>query len=234
MDVILVVDDAPEFQLLVKTILGDQFEIEQAVTAMEARQQFSSKHYDLILLDATLPDGDGFELIRELKAMKQNESTPVFFMTARSAVDDRVAGFALGADDYIVKPFEPKEFKARIAARCRMSKAADRPGLTQDAILNIGPIKMVMGLQKAFAIKQGEVRDLALTPIEFKLLYCLSKNEGNTLTRDDLLRSVWGDGLHVVDRVIDKHICSLRQKMTEYKNCIQTVPRAGYRFKAPL
>ena len=229
MSEILLVEDSPEFQLLVKKSLGDGQRLTTVGTAAEARRALAEKRFDLVILDITLPDGDGFELCTELRQEAGTADTPILFLTGRNSVTDKVNGFQRGGDDYVVKPFEPLEFRARVEARLRR-KAALPSKETLEGHISRGDLKVSVAYQKAFLAENRGDRDLGLTPIEFKLLFYFMRNEGSIVSRQQLLAAVWGNDVHVIDRIIDRHVCSLRQKLSNRASYIETVPRAGYRF----
>ncbi|MBC7691690.1 MAG: response regulator transcription factor [Methylotenera sp.] len=236
MERILLVEDSVEFQLLVKKSLGPMFDISNAGGISDATDQLSRNDFDLILLDVTLPDGNGFQFCSLLKTMERTSDVPVIMLTGKDASSDKVMGFSLGADDYIVKPFDPFELKARVEAR--LSHFKRQKEKTQ--ILTRGLLQLNFTDQKAFVLNtaktadripaRAEKKDLNLTPIEFKLLSCFMRHENVVLTRLQLLEAVLGDQVHVLERTIDKHICSLREKLSPDSNYIRTVFRTGYRF----
>ena len=147
------------------------------------------------------------------------------FLTGNAGVDQRVLGFELGADDYIVKPFEPKEFRARILAKIKR-----RTGKSSFAL---SVFRIDLPTQKAtMDTSEGPV-ELTLTPIEFKLLVHFLRNEGQVFSREDLLTSVWGGTVHVSGHTVDTHISALRKKLGEYGSCFRAVVKRGYCFNAP-
>ena len=228
----LLVEDSPEFQFLVKKSLGERYNVTCVSLASEALINVKQKEFDLILLDVGLPDGDGFQLCGKIRSESKRVDVPILFLTGRSSIPDKIQGFELGADDYIVKPFDPLELRARVDARFRQPRASVKE---LEETVQKGSIKLDVPYQRAFLIA-GRVpeKDLRLTPIEFKLLFFFMRNEGLIVTRQQLLAVVWGEGVHVIDRIIDRHVCSLRQKMEDHATYIATVPREGYRFQLPM
>jgi two-component system phosphate regulon response regulator PhoB len=227
---ILVVEDAVEAQQLLTGILSDLHELVFASSVAECLNRLETGgEFGLILLDAMLPDGDGFELCKQMRENPATSSIPIIVVTGKGGISDKVTGFSLGADDYVVKPFDPLELRARVDAKLkRPPPKSDEPYRKGDLIVNVGS-------QRAFLLRTGEKDpvDLGLTPIELKILYLLVRNEGKLLTRAQLLEEIWGNQhVHVVDRTVDKHICSLRTKLSNKASYIRTIPRAGYVFSA--
>jgi two-component system response regulator ResD len=226
MHTLLLVEDSPEVQVMVRGALGTQFHLVIVDQISSALAEIEKHHFDLMIIDIVLPDGNGFELCAQLKNMEKTRSTPVVFLTAKAETKDKVMGFALGADDYIAKPFDPLELRARIESKMR--KLTDKV-LDADYLV-CGPIRLSMGFQKAFISENSAFREIDLTPNEFKLLYFFMRHEAYVLSRAQLLDSVWGHALNVTDRTIDTHICTLRKKLYPLGNMIESVFGEGYRF----
>lgn len=194
---ILIVDDEAPIRALIRlTLERAGYTCDEAATGTEAADKIEANTYDLALLDIMLPGPDGYELLDYLRSVQ----TPVIFLTAKTAVADRVRGLHLGADDYITKPFEPTELVARVEAVLR------RCGKAQ-------------GTLAAF--------DVVLTPREFDLLEVLLRNRGIVLYREVLYERVWGLDAEYDSRTLDLHIQRLRKKLG-WKNEIRTVFRVGY------
>lgn len=226
---ILLVDDSPDIHLLVKAALkDDRLEVISAYSVDEGFNLFSSQSFQLILLDIGLPSGDGFELLTRLTPLAKFKGIPVFFLTGESEITAKVTAFELGAEDYIVKPFDITEFRARVQARLKKLKAAESAG----AILSKGPFEMDLSLQKAYLAEPVRT-DLNLTPIEFKLLVLFCRNEGVALSRELILTTIWGKEVHVFDRTVDTHVSSLRKKLQSHSRSVQSVPGVGYILKLP-
>ncbi len=223
---ILVVEDSQEFQLMIKSALGRGLHIEVCGTLADARQKISNEVFDLILLDVALPDGSGFEFCTELQAQEKTQKVPVIFLSGRNATTDKVLGLTLGAEDYVTKPFDPTELKARIDSKLRKGSMK-----TQDeTTIERGPLKMHLPNYTAIMTINGKETKLDLTPIEYKILYRLAKNPGHILTRQQLIDNVWGVGAYIEDRSVDKHISSLRRKLGDFSNHIRTVSGLGYQY----
>jgi DNA-binding response OmpR family regulator len=226
MEKVLLIEDSLDSQVLVRRTLASRCRIDCAASGNEARSLLKNGNYDLILLDVSLPDVDGFSLIGEIRESREHAETPVVFLTGKSELTDKVLGFSLGADDYVVKPFEPLELRARIDAKLNLLQAR-RLGRES---LRRGPFRIDLPSQRAYLNDGSAERELGLTPLEFKLLIYLARNEERVISREQLLESVWGGATHVLDRVIDRHVSTLRQKLGSGARCIETVPGSGYRF----
>ena len=179
---------------------------------------------DLIILDVMLPDGDGFDFCRKLRAEPSLASVPILFLTARGEEVDRVLGLEIGGDDYITKPFSPRELTARIKAHLRR-----RDDKTDLSIVS-GPIRVDSVSRRAFV----NDRPVTLTATEFRLLEFFMANPGKVFSREQLLESIWGRSTHVTPRNVDVHIRRLRERIEEAPDSpqrIQTVRGFGYRFE---
>lgn len=227
MDKILLVEDSEEFQHLIKKSLGELARgLSMAVDCAEAKTLLKEINFDLILLDISLPDQDGLSFFNELKNSPETANIPVIFITGKSAASDIVAAFSIGAEDYIVKPFEPMVMHARI--RARLSKIHQKR--SRDEVIEIENLVANLGQMKAYSIHNGKKRDLKLTPTEFKLFYHLVRTQEQVFSRDQLLSLVWGENVDVFDRTVDAHISTLRKKLGEYSGCVEAVMNVGYRF----
>jgi DNA-binding response OmpR family regulator len=177
---------------------------------------------DLILLDITLGEMDGFEVCHLLKGQKETANTPIIFLSSRNDSHSKVMGFDLGADDYIEKPFDPEELKARIKTRIKNSQ------LRREHMASFE----VQGLRVDFLGHRVyiEEKEISFSALEFKLLSFFIRNPDRVLTREKILNSVWGVDTFVTDRVVDSHIRSIRKKMGSYKDHIESIYGEGYRF----
>jgi two-component system phosphate regulon response regulator PhoB len=220
---ILVVDDEPDLLELVRFNLAQAgYAVVIASTGAEAVAELRRAPPDLVILDLMLPDLSGTELCRRIRADASLASLPIIMLTAKSEEVDRVVGFELGADDYVTKPFSPRELALRVKAvlRRQSEPAAAR------AQLESGPLR-VDGEAHRCEVAGVEVR---LTAKEFKLLQTLMERPGRVLTRERLLDEVWGSDITVTARTIDTHVKRLREKLGEAGPLIETVRGVGYRF----
>lgn len=177
---------------------------------------------DLLLLDIMLPEEDGISILKKLRSNPDYSSIPVIMLTAKDSEYDVVTGLDAGADDYVTKPFGMKALVSRIKAVLRRYKKTD----SKKEIIETGGIKIDETQHTVFA---GN-KQLFLTVKEFDLLLLLMKNRGNVLTREHLLESVWELSAEIESRTVDVHIRTLRQKLGEYENCIETIRGVGYKF----
>lgn len=220
---ILVVDDEPDLQDLVKLALCDAgYEVEVAATGREALAQVERAAPDLVVLDLMLPDMPGTEICRHLRGRPATGELPILMLTAKSEEVDRIVGFELGADDYVTKPFSPRELALRVRALLR------RRGAPRDAakLLEHGGIRLDLERHRCFAA--GE--DVRLTAKEFRLLATLLERPGHVLTRERLLERAWGSDITVTLRTIDTHLKRLREKLGSAGDAIETVRGVGYRI----
>ena len=182
---------------------------------------------DLILLDVMLPEVDGFELCRQIRQSPVLSRTPVLFLTARSDEVDRVLGLEIGGDDYMTKPFSPRELIARVKAHLRREDMDGEP-----AAMEIGPFRLDRTGRRVFLAG----RELALTSTEFNLLEFFVTHPGRAYSRDQLLESVWGEMRNVTPRTVDVHVRRLREQIEEQAEnprYLTTVRGFGYRFEDP-
>jgi DNA-binding response OmpR family regulator len=228
MQSILLIEDQIEYQILVKHLLASHCRVTVAESGARATVIARTNIFDLVLLDVVLPDVDGFHLFNQLRAIENLNSVGIVFLTAKELVTDRVTGFALGAEDYIVKPFEPLEFCARIEAKLH----AHLLRKSQGELVTKGRLQFDRDKMRALVIADGNEQDLHLTLQEFRLLIHFASHEGHVLSRDQLLTAVWGHNTHVGDRTVDRHISSLRRKLEGQPEFIESVHGLGYRFKA--
>ena len=220
--VLVVEDDAGIQELLKFTLDSAGYETRVADTAEKALQLIHQELPDLLILDWMLPAMSGLQFARQLRSDARTRPLPIIMVTARGEEPDRVAGLEEGADDYIVKPFSPKELIARVHAVLRRRA----PELGQNALSN-GPVRIDTVSHEAFVGDQK----ITLTPVEFKLLRFLMGNPGRVYSRGQLLDQVWGDHVYVEERTVDVHIRRLRMALGEHaESLIETVRGAGYKM----
>ncbi len=222
---ILVVEDSPESLELVRRALGRGLQLDCARTLAQAVQLINQNLYDLILLDVVLPDGDGFNLCSLLHA-KSDMKTPVIFLTAKNSISDKILGFQIGAEDFITKPFDPIELKARVESRLRKR---EREKVESDYI-RAGGLEINKTAQSVTAFADQKETKFDLTQIEFKLLVLFAQRPGAVISRDEALDIVWGANTHVDHRSVDTHIAKLRKKLGSFATRIESVHGSGYRF----
>lgn len=223
---ILVIDDSPDYRDLFAAALKPRFEVVMLPDAEHIVELTHQHKPDLVILDIALGARDGYQACTLLQADAECRDIPIFFVTAQGDMASKVLGLNVGGDDYLVKPFDAVELVARIEARLRKVKRH----LRENSILLKGALRIDL-LSQMVTVKQGE-KDclLSLTPHEYRLLCYLAQHENRVFSRQELLNAVWGDAVHVVDRVIDSTISSLRKKSTQMAEYIETVFGVGYRF----
>jgi len=220
---ILVVEDEPDILELIRfNLVQEGYQVETASTGSEALSRLASSPPDLVVLDLMLPDHSGTEICRRLRRSPETAQLPVIMLTARSAEVDRVVGFELGADDYVTKPFSPRELALRIKAVLRRGRSAEV------ATTRFVHGELVVDRERHRCTVAD--RDVALTAKEFGLLAALMERPGRVLTRDQLLDEVWGSDVSVTNRTVDTHLKRLREKLGATGDLIHTVRGVGYRF----
>jgi DNA-binding response OmpR family regulator len=225
---ILVVDDDENIRHLLRLYLEREgFRVVDSGDGATAPALAAAGGFDLVILDVMLPGLDGLEVCRRLREVS---ATPVILLTARSGETDKVIGLDLGADDYVVKPFSPRELMARIRAQLRRGRA---PSLPQPALVADG-----LRLDPAGVRVEVDGREVNLTASEFRLLRMLMERAGRVLTRDELIEALHdGDDSGIIDRTIDVHLGRLRRKLGDHADrprFIETVRSMGYRFAVPV
>lgn len=225
MERVLIVDDDPDIVRLVSYNLSQSgFEPVHAGNGREALAIIQSQPPDLIILDLMLPDVDGIEVCRTLRSQDVSANIPIVMLTARSEEIDRVVGFELGADDYVMKPFSPRELVLRVKSILKRSRT-DRTEM-----LRAGRIQIYPDRRQCFVASQA----IPLTVKEFDLLYELVRARGNVLSRDMLMDRVWGYHGDATSRTLDTHIRRLREKLGSEGTSIETVRGIGYRIAVPV
>ncbi|MEQ8770172.1 MAG: response regulator transcription factor [Phycisphaerales bacterium] len=223
---ILVVDDEPDLtELLTYNLKRAGYNVLVAANGVDALRLAEEHHPDLVLLDIMMPELDGREVARRLRRSASNANVPIVMLTARGEEADELTGLALGADDYVVKPFSMQVLLARIEAVLRRVSAS-RSG-EEEELLEYGPLSVDTGVHSATL----EGRPLQLTVTEFKLLSALVAAEGKVLSRPALISRAMGPGVTVTERTIDVHVTSIRKKLGQQSSLIRTVRGVGYRVQ---
>ena len=222
---ILVVDDEPDIlNLLEYNLKRAGFQAILAKDGPEAIEAAKAHRPDLVLLDIMLPDMEGTEVLRRLKAVEATASIPVIMLTAKGEEVDKIVGFELGAEDYITKPFSPRELILRVKAV--LKRTAERPK-SVDAAISFNELTVDLSRHKVTVSD----KPVELSSTEFRLLTELMQAKGRVLTRDALLDRAWGRDCFVTPRTVDTHVRRLRSKLGTAGDYIETVRGAGYRFK---
>lgn len=220
---ILLVEDDPQ----IREIIGDYFsaqgedEIELicACDGEEGEERIAEMQYDLAILDVMLPGVDGFELC---KRIRKTNMVPVIFLTARGREEDKLRGYLLGCDDYVVKPFSLAVLYAKVRALIKRDK-----GMVLSCVLRAGQIEL--DVARCTVKVKGET--IALPPKEYALLRCLMERKGDVFSRDELLARVWGYDFEGTDRVVDNHVKKLRRRLGTAGKQIKTVTKKGYKME---
>lgn len=224
MATILVVDDEPDIREVMRFALENaEFQVIEAGHADEARRLLGQGNPDLILLDWMLPGRSGLELAQQLKQTPKTRNIPIIMVSARGEEEDRVKGLDTGADDYIAKPFSPREMVARVNAVLRRTRPEELEDEIEIAGLRIDNVSHRVSV---------EGRQVDVAPTEYRLLYFFMTHPDRAYSRSQLLDQVWGDQVYVEERTVDVHVRRLRKALEPSGNdrLLQTVRGVGYRF----
>ncbi|MGN1013238.1 MAG: response regulator transcription factor [Clostridia bacterium] len=221
---VLVVDDEEKIRNVIKEYAKfEGYEIDEASDGMEAIAKCKSEDYDIIIMDVMMPKLDGFSSIKEIK---KHKDIPVIMLSARGEEYDKLFGFEIGVDDYVVKPFSPKELMARINAVITRSKSSASNRVEQEKYVLDG---LEIDLLGRNVYVDGVKKDL--TPKEFELLQYFIVNKNIALSREKILNEVWGYDFFGEDRTVDTHVKMLRNNLGKYRDKIVTVRGMGYKFE---
>jgi two-component system alkaline phosphatase synthesis response regulator PhoP len=221
---ILIVDDEPDIRELIEYNLKKEgYQVYTASNGLEGVAEAKRVLPDLIILDIMMPKMDGIEACRILRTMNEFKNTFMVFLTARSEEYSEIAGFNVGADDYIAKPIKPRALTSRINAILRRNSHSEEPEIKNS--VEIGDL--VIDREAFLVFRKGE--KIVLAKKEFELLYLLASKPGKVYTRDVILKSIWEDSVVVTNRTIDVHIRKLREKLGD--NYVSTVKGVGYKFE---
>ena len=223
--ILAVEDDKNISRLIVYNLEKAGFDCKAAMSGEEALNMAQKETFDLIILDLMLPRLDGLEVCRILKQDKDSQKIPVVMLTAKGEEVDRVVGLELGADDYIVKPFSPRELVLRIKAVLRRNEPKKEENT---GVLTADNLTVDIECHKVIAQK----KEVELTAMEFRLLVTLMERRGRVQSRDRLLEDVWGITSDIDTRTVDTHIKRLRSKLGRAGNLIKTLRNVGYKFEA--
>lgn len=220
---LLIVDDEEKIRRLIgKYAVFEGYETIEAENGMQAVEMTRRESFDLIILDIMMPELDGFSAAREIRKFSD---IPIIFLSARGEEYDRIHGFELGVDDYVVKPFSPRELMMRVGAVLKRAHVQDR--LIDHECVSMN------GMKVDFTARQVTIdqRELDLSPKEYDLLFFMVRNRGIALTREKLISEVWGYDFFGDDRTLDTHIKLLRRQLGDYARYITTLRGVGYRFE---
>lgn len=216
---ILVADDEIKIREVVKEYAkASNFECEEASNGKEAIDLCKKNEYDCVILDIMMPEIDGYEACNQIKKIKD---IPIIMLSARQEEDDKLYGFDIGADDYVTKPFSPKELMARIKAVCARKKPGNSKLFTYKTLV-VDTVAHVIKIDN---------KEINITPKEFDLMAYFVSNQNVALSRDKLLENVWNDYSFDDSRTVDTHVKMLRKNLGKYRNTIKTVRGIGYKFE---
>ncbi|MCB8817553.1 response regulator transcription factor [Desulfosporosinus shakirovi] len=219
----LLVEDDPEIREIITDYFMEKsegtFKIDSAESGKEGQQKCLDQDYDLVLLDVMLPEVDGFTICREVR---KRSNVPIIFITARHQEQDRLYGYNLGCDDYIVKPFSLPELYAKVTALIRRAKGTVRNEVMTAGRISLNPYRYTV------MVKDTEV---FLAPMEFAVLKILMENCGRLVSRESLLIRIWGYDFEGNDRVVDNHVKKLRKALGDASKQVKTVIKRGYKLE---
>ena len=219
---ILVVDDEDKIRDIIKKYANfEGYSVTEAANGMEAVEKCQNHKFDIIIMDIMMPELDGFSACREIR---KTSDTPVIMLSARGEEYDRIHGFELGIDDYVIKPFSPRDLMMRVDAIMKRSKGSMKQ---ENEVFEQGGLAIDFTARTVCV--DGE--RLSLSPKEYDLLFYLVKNRGIALTRERLITEVWGYDFYGDDRTLDTHIKLLRKSLGDYSRYIVTLRGVGYRFE---
>lgn len=214
---ILVVDDEELIRLVIKEYaLNEGYIVDEAEDGEKAIDKVMNNKYDLIIMDIMMPHMDGYTAIKEIKNFSD---APVIMLSARKEEYDKLQGFDIGVDDYVTKPFSPKELIARIKAVTRRSNKEENKIVVGNIVIDNSSHTVTI-----------DSKEVELTHTQFSLLALFLSNVGIALSRDKIIESIWGYDYEAEDRTIDAHIKLLRSKLGKYRNSIKTIRKVGYKF----
>ena len=221
--IVVIEDEVDILEVINYNLSKEGFDVCSALDGEEGLALIKKEVPDLVLLDLMLPGLDGIEICRKLKTDYSTRSIPIIMVTAKGEESDIVLGLGMGADDYMVKPFRPRELIARIRSVLRRGDFIEEG----EGLVSID--KLVIDINRHEVKLEG--KNIILTAMEFKLLHFLASHPGQVFTRENLLNHVSSDDTFIIDRNIDVHIRSIRKKLNKHRELIETIHRVGYRFR---
>lgn len=226
---ILIIEDCELSRETLSEALRSQYDVETVGDAEGAFVCLEQKRYDLLILDLGLPGMDGHKFCARLRETETIANTPIIIHSGRCEIEEKMLGFSLGAKDFIIKPVDLRELRARIQVHLGQKKIEAQAA----RVLQVGPFECNFVNQTVSYWAQGNKMDIVGSQLEFKLLHFFLTHIEHVVSRDQLLDQVWGDARHVSDRSVDAFVCKLRRKLGPYAVLLQSVYRVGYRFCDP-
>ena len=221
--IVVIEDEVDILEVINYNLSKEGFDVCSALDGEEGLALIKKEVPDLVLLDLMLPGLDGIEICRKLKTDYSTRSIPIIMVTAKGEESDIVLGLGMGADDYMVKPFRPRELMARIRSVLRRGDFIEEG----EGLVSID--ELVIDINRHEVKLEG--KKIVLTAMEFKLLHFLASHPGQVFTRENLLNHISSDDTFIIDRNIDVHIRSIRKKLDKHRELIETIHRVGYRFR---
>ena len=221
--IVVIEDEVDILEVITYNLSKEGFDVCSALDGEEGLALIKKEVPDLVLLDLMLPGLDGIEICRKLKTDYSTRSIPIIMVTAKGEESDIVLGLGMGADDYMVKPFRPRELMARIRSVLRRGDFIEEG----EGVVSID--ELVIDINRHEVKLEGKI--IVLTAMEFKLLHFLASHPGQVFTRENLLNHISSDDTFIIDRNIDVHIRSIRKKLNKHRELIETIHRVGYRFR---
>lgn len=224
---ILILEDSAEIQSLLSDLFAQEScNVISGTSVKEARILLEKEQFDLILLDLTLSDGDSLKLCTHVRQTETIKNIPIIVMTGRTDIEDKELAFSVGADDYIEKPFNRRELRARVVFRLQ------RRLQFQEHNYTIGNLRFSGPLQRVVVFENSKEIPLDFTPLEFKILYYFSSREDHIISRDQVISRVWGENVHLYERIVDTHVSNIRKKLNNHNSdySIKSVHGSGYKF----
>ena len=221
--IVVIEDEVDILEVITYNLSKEGFDVCSALDGEEGLALIKKEVPDLVLLDLMLPGLDGIEICRKLKTDYSTRSIPIIMVTAKGEESDIVLGLGMGADDYMVKPFRPRELMARIRSVLRRGEFIEEG----EGVVSID--ELVIDINRHEVKLEGKI--IVLTAMEFKLLHFLASHPGQVFTRENLLNHISSDDTFIIDRNIDVHIRSIRKKLDKHRELIETIHRVGYRFR---
>ena len=221
--IVVIEDEVDILEVINYNLSKEGFDVYSALDGEEGLALIKKEVPNLVLLDLMLPGLDGIEICRKLKTDYLTRSIPIIMVTAKGEESDIVLGLGMGADDYMVKPFRPRELMARIRSVLRRGDFIEEG----EGLVSIN--ELVIDINRHEVKLEG--KKIVLTAMEFKLLHFLASHPGQVFTRENLLNHVSSDDTFIIDRNIDVHIRSIRKKLNKHRELIETIHRVGYRFR---
>ncbi len=222
---LLLVEDSKEiYQMVIGSLSSPFIKIDWAETVTKAKELLDNNDYQIVLLDIELPDGNGIEFCTYIQSQKPHLTT--FFLTAHDDLSEKVLGFSAGADDYITKPFDSLELRARVEAKLKKIESIK----ASSDQLRWKEIEINKSSQTVKILNDENYEAVDLTTLEFKLLMYFANNPETVIDRDTMLNEIWGEDIHVYSRSVDTHVSKLRKKLGPVSSIIESVHGAGYKF----